>query len=516
MASASPTQSVKLDLKDRKILVVDDDRLNARILGSILKPEGYVVADADSGEAALDLYAKFQPDLVLLDVILPGINGFETCRRLKAGFGDNSAPVIFITAKHESDDVVEGLAAGGVDYLSKPFHPKEALARIRVHLQNRLLNEQQKKLVGQLSSANAAKNRLLGMAAHDLRNPLASIRGLAEFLCDGTVGTLSAEQLDLVNNIHDASQSMLTLVNELLDLSVIESGELNIHPAATAIVELLTKSVYLNNINAAKKGTRIELAATEPGRLLLLDADKVRQVVDNLLSNAIKFSPHNSIITVGVESSPRHYAVLVRDQGPGIPENERHKLFQDFGRLSAQPTGGEKSTGLGLAICKKIMESHQGSITAENLPDGGCEFRVTFPARMKFNGKILLADDEAHIRKFVGLILRKCGNPTILEASDGAAAVALFEQQKPDLVLLDVNMPNLDGVQTLERLMQIDPDVAVVIMLTSLTNRQTVEDCLRLGASGYIRKDTPREEMIVQLERIIEECFGEEPPPATP
>ena len=135
---------------------------------------------------------------------------------------------------------------------------------------------------------------------------------------------------------------------------------------------------------------------------------------------------------------------------------------------------------------------------------------------MTFRGKVLLIDDEAHIRKFVGLILRKCGSPTVIEAADGAAALALFEQHQPDLVLLDVNMPVMDGLQTLERLMQLDPD-AVVVMLTSLTNRQTVEECLRLGAADYIRKDTPREEMVGQLQRIIQECFGDDPvpPPAS-
>ncbi|MDI1249144.1 MAG: response regulator, partial [Lacunisphaera sp.] len=213
MASLPPLPPANQELTARRILVVDDDRLNARILTSILKPQGYAVAEADTGESALEQYETFRPDLVLLDVILPGINGFETCRRLKAIHGEKLSPVIFITAKNESDDVVEGLAAGGVDYLPKPFRPKEALARIRVHLQNRTLNEQQARLVAQLSTANAAKNRLLGMAAHDLRNPLASIRGLAEFLSDGTVGSLTAEQLDLVKNIHDASQSMLSLVN---------------------------------------------------------------------------------------------------------------------------------------------------------------------------------------------------------------------------------------------------------------------------------------------------------------
>jgi DNA-binding NarL/FixJ family response regulator len=132
---------------------------------------------------------------------------------------------------------------------------------------------------------------------------------------------------------------------------------------------------------------------------------------------------------------------------------------------------------------------------------------------MKFHGKVLLVDDEAHIRKFVGLILRKFCNPTIVEASDGVEALTLFAQKKPDLVLLDVNMPNLDGLQTLQRLIQLAPE-ANVVMLTSLVNRQTVEECVRLGALGYIRKDTPREEIGAQLQSIMSDCFEPEASPA--
>jgi two-component system, sensor histidine kinase and response regulator len=376
-ATASPPH----DLKGRKILIVDDDRLNIRILGGILKGEGYVLAEAASGEKAIETYAKVLPHLVLLDVMMPGIDGFETCRTLKKTYGDNCAPVIFITAKNESDDVVEGLSAGGADYLPKPFKAKEVLARIRSHLQNQMLAEQQKLLVDQLSKADAAKNRFLGMAAHDLRNPLSSIRGLAEFLSDGTVGELTPDQLDLVKTIHAASQSMLALVNELLDVATIESGEFKIHPVPSNLTEIIGKSVYLTNIEAAKKQTRVDFDPKQCEVIAKIDSAKIRQVVDNLLSNAVKYSPPGSVVGVQVREGSKGGTCVfsVKDQGPGIPDQERHKLFKDFGRLSAQPTAGEKSTGLGLAICRKIVEAHGGIIVAENLPERGSEFRVTLP-----------------------------------------------------------------------------------------------------------------------------------------
>ena len=373
--------STPTDLKGRKILVVDDDRLNIRILGGILKGEGYVLAEANSGEKALEVYAEFRPHLVLLDVIMPGIDGLETCRQLRKTYGDKAATVIFITAKSDSDDIVEGLAAGGADYLPKPFKPKEVLARIRSHLQNQLLSERQHLLVEQLARADAAKNRFLGMAAHDLRNPLSSIRGLSEFLRDGVVGTLTPDQLDLVVTIHGTSQAMLEMVNDLLDVATIESGELKLTIKPHDLANLITRSVDLTNIEAARKNTRVVFVPPAPPPVIGIDAAKMKQVIDNLLSNGVKYSPAGSTITVVMNPAhaPGTLNFSVRDQGPGIPDNERDKLFQDFGRLSAQPTGGEKSTGLGLAICRKIVEAHRGTIVAENLPGRGCEFRVTLP-----------------------------------------------------------------------------------------------------------------------------------------
>jgi signal transduction histidine kinase len=361
--------------------MVDDDRVNLRILGGILKEDGYLLVEAHSGEKALDVYRQFQPDLVLLDVVMPGIDGFETCRRLVAEHGDKGAPIIFITAKNESDDVVEGLEAGGVDYLPKPFKPKEVLARIRSHMQNRILSEQRKTLVEQLRKADYAKNRFLGMAAHDLRNPLASIRGIAEFLRDGTVGPLTSEQIELIDTIHDASHAMLDMVNQLLDVAAIESGQLKLHRELHNLGDLVTKCVAMTDREAVKKHTRVTFESPREPVTLQIDAAKMKQVVDNLLTNAVKFSPPGSVISARVERDDANGTCmfLVRDQGPGIPHGEGDKLFKTFSRLSNRPTGGEKSTGLGLAICRNIVAAHHGTIVAENLPDRGCEFRVTLP-----------------------------------------------------------------------------------------------------------------------------------------
>jgi two-component system sensor histidine kinase/response regulator len=374
-----PLTHPSIDLKGRRILAVDDDRINLRIIGGILRNEGYEIAEAASGEQALEVYAEFSPNLVLLDVMMPGIDGFTTCRTLKKGYGDKCAPVIFVTAKSEADDVVMGFDAGGVDYLTKPFRPKEVVARIRTHLSNQQLVEQQKLLVNQLSQANAAKDRFLGMCAHDLRNPLSSIRGLAELMVEDAIGVLTEEQKEIVQTIHGASQSMLQLVNELLDVATIEAGHLKLAKEPTSVVEIVERSVHLSNIEAAKKSTRIEMVRPERDPIVDVDRNKIRQVVDNLISNAVKYSPRGSVVTVVIHSDDTVAGFAVRDTGPGIPDSERHKLFKDYGTLSSKPTGGEKSTGLGLAICRKIVEAHDGTISVENIPGVGAEFIVRLP-----------------------------------------------------------------------------------------------------------------------------------------
>jgi two-component system sensor histidine kinase/response regulator len=350
----SSTSSSGLALKNRKILIVADDRSKVRNLTDILRPEGYLVNSVNSGEAAANYFLEFEPDLILLDVELPGAQVFEICRHLSQGYGRMGAAVIFIASQSDPAVVVEGLAAGSVDFLSRPFRGPEVVARIRVHLLNRLR-------LAQMNRSDKAKNRMISMAAHDLRNPLVSIRALTNLMRAGNVGDVTSEQRDLLDTVYDASQSMLDLVNELLDVSMLEAGELKFTLGPASLTDLVTSSVKLNNATAAKKGSFI---VVKPGALppeLVVDGPKIRQVLNNLLDNAIKFSPPSSTITVETELAPSHCSIAVRDMGPGILASEHARLFKDFSRTSVQPTSGETSTGLGLSICRQIMQAAPNS-----------------------------------------------------------------------------------------------------------------------------------------------------------
>lgn len=365
-----------------RILVADQDAVNARVLGHILRREGYALGAAKSAKRLLEVYTEFQPDIVLLDAELPG-DGFGACRTLRETHGPRCAAIMFLTAKASPDDVVAGLAAGAADYLRKPFNPREVVARLRAQLRHRQLIARQASIVAELDAANQEKNRVLNLAAHDLRTPLASMWQLAGFLREGTLGPLPPDQQDLIETIAQTSGSMLDMVDELLDVVAIESGALKLNCVPTDLGLLIDRAVYVANISAAKKNSRILFMAPITSNSVSIDPAKMKQVVDNLLSNAIKYSPPGSIITaeMHLDFAGGGFSFSVRDQGAGIPEHERDKLFKDFGRLSVKPTGGEKSTGLGLAICRKIVVAHGGAITAENLPEGGAEFRVTVPSR---------------------------------------------------------------------------------------------------------------------------------------
>jgi signal transduction histidine kinase len=353
-------------------LIIAGDHSKALKLREILVSDGYDVFSANTGEAGLRHYREVESDLVLLDAGLPDSNVYDLCRALRGPNGANLPSVIFVTSKSDTEELVAGMAAGAVDYLPMPFREKEVLARVRVHLRNRLR-------LAELNKADKAKDRHLTVTAHDLRNPATSIRALAHAMRSGSAGPITSEQLEMLSTIYEVSDSMLDLINRLLDISVRTSSEIVINLRPTPLAELIEDAVRLNNASAALKGSSIVVHSGAFQGQPVIDGPKIRQVLDNLLGNAVKFSPPGSTITLEVDSSADQCSIVVKDQGPGIPEGEREVLFRDFGRTSVKPTSGEPSTGLGLSICHEIVLAHNGVIRAGNLPGGGAEFRVTIP-----------------------------------------------------------------------------------------------------------------------------------------
>jgi signal transduction histidine kinase len=248
-------------------------------------------------------------------------------------------------------------------------------------LNNDLVNLQRElaKKNTELAHLNDLKNKFLGMAAHDLRNPIGIIFSYSEFLIEETKETLSAEHREFLNIINSSAQFMLTLIDDLLDISRIESGKIELHTEPLPVLTLMSKIVSLNKILSHKKHIEISLVESEPGLSIIADASKMEQVFNNLISNAIKFSLQGTTIRVELSAKENYAIIAVHDQGQGIPEEEMDKLFKPFQKTSVKSTEGEKSTGLGLSIAKRIVEAHKGSIRVESTVGSGTSFYVSIP-----------------------------------------------------------------------------------------------------------------------------------------
>jgi signal transduction histidine kinase len=243
-------------------------------------------------------------------------------------------------------------------------------------VQKTAIEENNKELV----RVNDLKNQFLGIAAHDLRNPIATIQTAVQFLLLPDMGLEADVRDSILQDVNQQTEHMLSLLDDLLDVTRIESGKLELRPTGISAKDFLNEAVRRHNQLAAPKGTKIELVYVDDG-LLVADPQRLRQVTDNLVSNAVKYSPPNSQITLRAEHLMRQWRVSVKDQGPGITAKDRERLFQDFARLSARPTGNERSTGLGLAITQRIVEAHGGEIGVDSSVGEGSTFWFTLPDR---------------------------------------------------------------------------------------------------------------------------------------
>jgi two-component system sensor histidine kinase/response regulator len=351
------------------ILIVDDTPANLGVLVETLGAGGYRLMVAEDGEEALAQTAQTQPDLILLDVMMPGIDGFETCRRLKAQPATREIPVLFMTALNETADKVKAFAAGGVDYITKPIEHEEALARVRTHL---MLRQLQRELQDQLT----LKERFMRIAGHDLRNPLCLILMGTELA--RRQPTLSPNLTQYLDSISDSAAQMRRIIDTFLEIRSSAAGTV----AGRIDLGLLGEAVVRQQAHAAERkniAVAVEFDPTLP--LARGDGALVYQAVTNLVSNALKFTPTGGTVSVRATTVDTRVRLTVQDSGPGVPPAERELLFREHARLSPRPTGGEESNGLGLAIVKHLVESQAGTVGAEFPANGGSIFWFELPGK---------------------------------------------------------------------------------------------------------------------------------------
>jgi len=367
-----PREPVATTLKaPARILVADDQAANVQVLGSMLGEEGYEVLPAFDGPTALKRLALRVPDLILLDVLMPGMDGVEVCRRIRQNPDWQDIPIIFLSAADDKGLIVRALEAGGVDYVTKPFDPAEMLSRVRTHLALKAARDRLKQLAED-------KDELLGILAHDLRNSLCGIQMSAEVLRDRMIRMRNEEQEHLCDNICQSTAQLLSFVSELLANTAAEHG-LRLEPEAIVLRDAVARVARDYAEAARRKGLNVHTLVPEGRAMVSADRRALGQVLDNLVSNAVKFSPPGKQISVTVRCAGEVVECQVQDQGPGLTPEDLRGMFRRYGRLSTRPTGGEPSTGLGLSIVKKLVQGMNGALSCDSIPGQGATFTFRLP-----------------------------------------------------------------------------------------------------------------------------------------
>lgn len=367
------------------VLVVDDTPANVRLLSGILKIAGYEVVTAPGGGEALAALREGgpgpSPDVVLLDVMMPEMDGFEVCRRIKAAPETAYLPVVMVTALRETADRVRSLEAGADDFLTKPVDEVEVVARVRSLVRVKRQRAAVERAYADLRRAESQRDSITAMLVHDLRTPLTAIIGPIGMLTTELADQLDETQRELFTMCSRSTHRLLGLVNDLLDVSKMESGEMNLHLADTNPAHLITDAADQLAPLARESGIEIVRDIQFELPTLRADPDMLIRVLVNLIGNALKVTLAGGTVTVSVwlEKDGRAVTFAVRDTGEGIPREAFEHIFEKFGQVEGRKAGRKMSTGLGLAFCRMAVEAHGGRIWIESELGQGSTFSFTIP-----------------------------------------------------------------------------------------------------------------------------------------
>lgn len=379
------------------IVVIDDTPANLRLLTQMLTQRDYKVRPMPSGEMGLRTVRAGLPDLILLDVSMPGMNGYEVCERLKADPKTAEVPVIFISALGETLDKVRAFEVGGIDYITKPFHIEEVMARVETQLELKRSRDKLQTHTRLLEDLLDEKKEFLDLAAHELKNPLNVLKGYAEWIEEShrqapdEIGEIATKMLTMTQSMHD-------LVIKILDINHLELGNHALKLQQVDLASAAKTVVHKFEILATQKTQRLTFDHNKLLHYAYADEAAVFRILENLISNAVKFSPSQTQISVSVLETPDFIRCQVSDQGPGLTPRDHQNLFKKYVHLSAKPTNGESSSRLGLSIAHALAGAMGGKLWCESVHGQGANF---FLELMKFAPEALEGSEEGRIQQAV-------------------------------------------------------------------------------------------------------------------
>jgi signal transduction histidine kinase len=368
-----------------RILIVDDERANRQLLETVLASEGHALVAAETGEEALAMIAREPPDLVLLDVLMPGMNGFEVTALIKGNPDTRNIPVILVTALDDREGRLRGLSAGAEDFLSKPVDRAELCARVSNLLRLKAAIEEARAAHLLAENANHAKTLFLRALSHELRTPLQAITGYAEIMNMGLRGKVNPRQAADLGRILRASGYLHRLISDLLTVARLE-GARPLHLVSIAVQPVLAEVESLCVLQAKAKSLRLTIAPVAEELFVTADAERFQQVLINLVTNALKFTAKGGSVTVSCDSDRDTVRFRVADTGIGVPSQDIDRIFEPFvqiGRHLTTPT--EQGVGLGLAISRDLARAMHGDLTLASIEGAGSTFTLALPmARAPF------------------------------------------------------------------------------------------------------------------------------------
>ena len=364
-----------------RILVVDDEPRNVLLLQDLLESRGYTVWTAADGRQGLAVARERSPDVMLLDVMMPGLSGFDMCRQLKADPSTAMIPVLLVTSLNAREDRLAALGAGANDFITKPIDTGDLLLRVRNAVTTKRLHDEVTSQFRKLQELEASRDTLTHMVVHDLRSPLTGLQGYLDLLRVAVAAGSNDEVLEFARDAHAIAGQLREMISQVLDVSRLESGDMPLSPGDTDLVELLSAAVA--SLGPPPDGIGIVYETVQQPFVVPCDRDVVTRVVANLVGNAFKFAPRRGEVRIGLEGWDGVVRVTVTDNGPGVDPEYRKVIFEKFGQAPLGRAGKARSTGLGLTFCKLAMEAHGGKIGVDDSNGGGARFWIELPRKTK-------------------------------------------------------------------------------------------------------------------------------------